>query len=323
MRRCRCDDVIVQGSSVQQEKYIAKSRKFSEGDVQCLSREATWEDTLFYEHSQLMHSPSQESASMRLTFYSIASFLISYTSAQSATASTVTIITSTVTDRVAAPTTTSVQYSDDLIFRTSILNSTNFFRWQHNASYIPWNISLAKYALNYAEECDWAHSHSKEGYGENLARGYVDVTSAVDAWGYERDLYKFTPTDKVTGFDEKTGHFSQLVWKGTQSVGCGVFACNGKNGIGGFMLVCEYYPAGNVQSTGSNKNIYFQENVQSQVRSGSQGYDVMSATVGATGAGYATAGSQPSVISSGNPGHVRTKGLMLVLLVSSLLLLTV
>lgn len=43
-------------------------------------------------------------------------------------------------------------------------------------------------------------------------------------------------------FSEKTGHFTQLVWKSTTGVGCGARLC----GIRGWYLACEYWPPGNV-----------------------------------------------------------------------------
>jgi hypothetical protein len=36
-------------------------------------------------------------------------------------------------------------------------------------------------------------------------------------WGNERDKYDFQKAE----FNKKTGHFTQLVWKGTTDVGCG------------------------------------------------------------------------------------------------------
>lgn len=175
----------------------------------------------------------------------------------------------------------SLQYTNDLTFRTSILNSTNFFRYEHGASDLTWNISLASYAASYAARCIWAHSHGPS--GENLAHGYPDVTSAVDAWGNERVLYSFAAMN-YTGFTESTGHFTQLVWKATRSVGCGAYDCNGTGNVSGWMVVCEYWPAGNVESSIGDKNQYFQQNVQSQV-SDASGFDVYSATVGATAVG--------------------------------------
>lgn len=78
--------------------------------------------------------------------------------------------------------------------------------------------------------------------GENLAEGYTNISSAVDAWGNERARYSF----RKPGFSEVTGHFTQLVWKHTTSVGCGRVNCNGKNEVEGWFLVCEYWPPGNV-----------------------------------------------------------------------------
>lgn len=224
---------------------------------------------------------------------------------------TITEAPSTVTTYIASATTPpSPQYTNDLTFRTSLLNSTNLYRYQHNASYLSWNDSLATYATNYAAKCIWAHSYGPP--GENLARGYPDVTSAVDAWGNERALYSFSPPSNVTGFTEATGHFTQLVWKSTQTVGCGVYACNGQNGIAGYMLVCEYWPPGNIEGTGSEKNVFFDENVQGQVYQGEDGFNEFSATVGATGVGTATAtgtliptgshGGSASATSTGNIG---------------------
>lgn len=220
------------------------------------------------------------------------------------TASTLTVQGPTVTTYVASPSTpASPQYTDSLTFRTSLLNSTNFYRWQHNASDLAWNDSLASYASSYAAKCVWAHSHAPEGYGENLARGYPDVESAVDAWGNERSLYTFTP-GAVTGFTEATGHFTQLVWKNTQTVGCGAFACDGMNGIGGYMLVCEYWPPGNIEGTGANVNQFFAVEVQDQVNSGDNGFNAFSATVGATGVGtsWATGTVIPTVTVTSSGG---------------------
>lgn len=68
-----------------------------------------------------------------------------------------------------------------------------------------------------------------------------------------------------------------------------MYACNGENGIAGYMLVCEYWPPGNIEGTGNQKNVFFEENVQGQVRTGEDGFDVYSATVGASGVGTMTA----------------------------------
>jgi hypothetical protein len=44
------------------------------------------------------------------------------------------------------------------------------------------------------------------------------------------------------GFSKKTGHFTQVVWRGTKQIGCGVSQCNGMD-----VWVCQYDPPGNVR----------------------------------------------------------------------------
>jgi hypothetical protein len=61
--------------------------------------------------------------------------------------------------------------------------------------------------------------------GENLAAGYANASASVDAWGLEREEYNWNKP----GFSEATGHFTQLVWSNTTSVGCGRTSCAGEN----------------------------------------------------------------------------------------------
>ena len=95
--------------------------------------------------------------------------------------------------------------------------------------------------------------------GENLAAGYANASQSVDEWGLEREHYNWNDP----GFSETTGHFTQLVWSNTTSVGCGRAACNGEDNTPGFYVVCEYYPPGNV--VGDN-NQYFVDNVKKQIK---------------------------------------------------------
>ncbi len=124
------------------------------------------------------------------------------------------------------------------VFTSAVLNSTNTYRTQHNASALSWNKTLADYASGYLHDvtCDFKHSGGP--YGENLAMGYRNATDSVNAWGDERRKYDFGEP----GFSEETGHFTQLVWRATKGVGCGRRLCGDK----GWYLVCEYWPPGNV-----------------------------------------------------------------------------
>ncbi|CAO2648709.1 Nn.00g096580.m01.CDS01 [Neocucurbitaria sp. VM-36] len=156
---------------------------------------------------------------------------------------------------------TSTEYTNDDAFRESILNVTNTYRKEHNATGLEWNETLAEFAGEWGEGCRFEHSGGP--YGENLASGYPNASASVITWGEEREQYNFAGGD----FSPETGHFTQLVWKNTTQVGCSRTECNAGGQSGddddegdapGWFVVCEYAPAGNVIGA-------FVENVQERV----------------------------------------------------------
>jgi len=78
--------------------------------------------------------------------------------------------------------------------------------------------------------------------------------TSVDAWGSERTKYNWDSP----GFSEATGHFTQVVWKASKSVGCAVTACDGKGSPSspGMYVTCEYYPVGNMDVIGAATDSY-------------------------------------------------------------------
>ena len=183
--------------------------------------------------------------------------LVTYTSYQTITAagttSTIyeTLAPSTIVAPGASATSTgaSPEWTSDSIFQSAILNSTNTYRKQHNATALTWNDTLAAYAAQHVAACNFAHTGGP--YGENLAEGYQNATAAVEGWGNERQEYNFANG----GFSEQTGHFSQLVWKNTTTTGCGRQDCGDR----GWLLFCEYWPPGNVQGE-------YQQDVQAELQ---------------------------------------------------------
>ena len=121
----------------------------------------------------------------------------------------------------------------------------NVLRAKHCAGPLTWSPKLAAYAQRWADTlkakgCAFGHSPGAT-YGENLAAGTIgalDPAGTVDYWYSEIKQYKF-PNG---GFSMETGHFTQLLWRDTQHVGCGHSQCNGND-----IWVCEYDPPGNVE----------------------------------------------------------------------------
>ena len=202
---------------------------------------------------------------------------------------------------------TAPEYSSYSLFTSAILNSTNFFRREHNASVATWNATLAMFADDYlANDTDCTFAHSGGPYGENLAVGYQSVHGAVDGWGNERKEYNF----KHPGFTEETGHFSQLVWKTSVTVGCGRRLCGGKaqgEKSTGWFLACEYWPRGNIIGQ-------FAEEVQGKVAQAIGGAG--SGSGNSSSSGSSSTGSSPAAEGYGNrPSSGVIIGAMVVLFI--------
>lgn len=106
-----------------------------------------------------------------------------------------------------------------------------------------WNATVAATAQAYAEVlasqgCDL--NHSTTSYGENLFWGTGDYTpqDVVDAWMSEDVCYPGGPfPDACTC---TCGHYTQIVWRDTTQVGCGIAYCGQS-----VVWVCNYDPPGN------------------------------------------------------------------------------
>ncbi|KAF9117463.1 hypothetical protein BGX30_005435 [Mortierella sp. GBA39] len=120
----------------------------------------------------------------------------------------------------------------------TILDTHNKYRARHGAPPLTWNAQAAAFGNNWIQACQFKHSGGK--YGENLAAGYKDFKTGIDAWYNEVSKYNY----KNPGFSMATGHFTQVVWKGTTSVGCAKKFCPGSNWT---IYICNYDPPGNYE----------------------------------------------------------------------------
>lgn len=127
----------------------------------------------------------------------------------------------------------------DKKFAQDILDVHNKYRKIHQAGALTWNDDAYQYAQNNADnyDCSGVLTHTHGQYGENLAAGFHSGESAVKAWYDESKDYNY---QSPNSYD----HFTQLVWKGTTSMGCAYKDCS-KEGWA-LYVVCEYDPPGNV-----------------------------------------------------------------------------
>lgn len=141
--------------------------------------------------------------------------------------------------------------------QAEILSAHNFWRSQVNIPGLAWSPSLSGSAQAYADTlktrqaCKPAH-HQNQELGENLfwaspttySDGYSEIqaitsTQVVNDWGGEKADYDESTNNCSIG--KACGHYTQIVWRNTAEVGCGMAVCPDNSQI----WVCHYQPAGN------------------------------------------------------------------------------
>ena len=135
-------------------------------------------------------------------------------------------------------------------FEERLLAAHNAERERWGKEPLVWNESLAQQAQAWAHALAangmFTHARERYGAGENLWRGNSDRLTAeqmVGAFIAEKRYFRpgYFPDVSTTGDWMDVGHFTQLIWPATRQVGCAM-----ATGQGYDVLVCRYYPAGNV-----------------------------------------------------------------------------
>ena len=127
-------------------------------------------------------------------------------------------------------------------FEQEYLIPQNIARAAVNLPPLVWNETVAQFARSYAKEragdCNLQHSDTQL-YGENIAMSpaYLSPTSAAELWVGEKPNYDYA-SNKCK---DMCGHYTQVVWRDTTSVGCASVKCHN----GGTFVTCNYYPPGN------------------------------------------------------------------------------
>jgi uncharacterized protein YkwD len=116
---------------------------------------------------------------------------------------------------------------------------------------LTWDPTIAATAQAYADKCIFQHSGAA-GLGENLAAyappGGRTASAPVDDWASEKANYDYASNTCANG--QVCGHYTQVVWKNSLRLGCGVQSCSTNSPFMGFpnweIWVCNYAPPGNV-----------------------------------------------------------------------------
>lgn len=151
--------------------------------------------------------------------------------------------------------------SQGLASMTGMLATHNRIRQQHNLPPLSWSNKMANYAQEWAGHlaktgCNMTHrtdaGRDPLKAGENIFWGgpvtwsdgasnfqKVSASEVAMSWASEKADYNYQNNSCRPG--KQCGHYTQMVWKTTKTVGCGAAMCPDK----GQIWVCSYDPAGN------------------------------------------------------------------------------
>ncbi|MBK8452666.1 MAG: CAP domain-containing protein [Thiofilum sp.] len=141
-------------------------------------------------------------------------------------------------------------------------NSHNTVRARLGLPALQWSNTLASYSQEWANHlattagCKMIHrveaNNNPAGYGENLfwsspvmwddgTNEVAKVSAARVArdWAAEDKYYDYASDTCAVG--KQCGHYTQMVWRDTRQLGCGMAYCPN----GGQIWVCSYDPPGN------------------------------------------------------------------------------
>ena len=135
---------------------------------------------------------------------------------------------------------------NDTAFITAILQQHNTYRNELKLPELSWSSTLSADALAWAKHLakigNGQHDQSIVGKeGENLwwgSAGQFSYATMVSYWGNEKASFHY---GVFPNCGKGVGHYTQMVWKNTSSVGCAL-ASNGETDF----LVCRYSSPGNV-----------------------------------------------------------------------------
>ena len=144
---------------------------------------------------------------------------------------------------------------DTISINNIILNEHNKYRKMHGVPNLELDNNLIRFATAYAEslaknpndnflEPSGVYYEGDEKLGENLFQcnkrtcSMENYTQPLDVWYKEKEFYNFNTNAGEKG----TANFTQMVWKSTKKLGCGL----GQKYETNYKVVCYYYPKGNV-----------------------------------------------------------------------------
>lgn len=140
-------------------------------------------------------------------------------------------------------------HQDDPNFISAVMRAHWYWRRLHCAQDLVWDTALADAARKDIEECTHEPGHKRP--GSNLSsvtppppdyEAWIEFArTASHGWHEEETKYPYGNPH----FEAAWGHFSQMVWRNSTSIGCALGHCNGQETDWPGRLVVDYSFYGN------------------------------------------------------------------------------
>ena len=134
---------------------------------------------------------------------------------------------------------------DDFKLQIQVIHTHNDLRAKVDVPPLSWSPELAELAQEWADELSRRGNRSLDhrddrpsGTGENAAAGGA-VDTMLDLWSEEENNYN--PSTGQCRPGTTCDHYSQMVWRNTTEIGCGIAPHRGYRRV----MVCNYSPPGN------------------------------------------------------------------------------
>ncbi len=136
-------------------------------------------------------------------------------------------------------------------FDARLLSAHNSERARMGIAPLNWSPLLAAQASVWAKELAargvFEHAKERSGAGENLwagTSGYYAPEAMIGSFINEKQYFRpgVFPAVSASGQWQDVGHYTQLIWPATTQLGCAMATGGGRD-----ILVCRYFPAGNMR----------------------------------------------------------------------------
>ena len=129
--------------------------------------------------------------------------------------------------------------------REELLTAHNNYRKKHAVGSLSRNSSIEAIAQEYSEKLasTYTFGHSYNMYnGKPLGENLYSSSTIPDGISVAMDWYEeYVDYDFKSDYIPGTGHFTQIVWKESQYLGCGLGSSEGY-----YVVTCNYFPMGNI-----------------------------------------------------------------------------